>query len=221
MNRSSFGRNALEWRAGALTLVMTTDNSGGIGEKPADEVQVPYDVVSYYAFRCAVLDGLSAGAVPKSVVLHNFCGDEVWEKLEGGVRCGLSELGFSDDVTLSGSSETNMTLLQSAVAVTLLGERRRAFQFEEGLEWSLVGKPLVGHEVVELADQVAGLAEVVRLFEDPAVRVLWPVGSGGVAAEWKRMCEQAGVSVKMPDFGVDVCKSGGPATCLMVGMRRE
>ncbi|WP_227394500.1 ATP-binding protein [Jeotgalibacillus aurantiacus] len=219
MNRSPFGRNALEWHAGDNVIVLTTDNSGGIGEKPADEVQVPYDVVSYYATRCAVLDGLSAGAVPKSVVLHNFCGDEAWGSLEAGVRRGFSELGFLGDVTLTGSSETNMTLLQSAVGVTIMGERQRAFQFEEGLEWSLVGKPLVGNEVVELADQVARLAEVARLFADPAVRVLWPVGSGGVEAEWRRLCEQAGVAVDMPDFGVDVCKSGGPATCLMVGRR--
>nr|WP_162182141.1 AIR synthase related protein [Jeotgalibacillus malaysiensis] len=206
----------MEWQIGDRVLVMTSDNSGAIGEKPQDEVSVPYEMVAYYAFRTAVMDCFSAGAVPVTVVLHNFCGEAAWEKLHGGVRQGLAEIGV--DAPVNGSTESNMTLKQSAVAVTVLGERVRDFSELSGsIEWTLAGKPLVGMEVVEQAADIAPLSLARSYLDNPSVAVLWPVGSKGVAAEWMRMCEQFGIEDAMPDFGVDVNKSAGPATCWIVG----
>ncbi|WP_166786711.1 AIR synthase related protein [Jeotgalibacillus salarius] len=218
MNKSAFGRNAMEWSVGEKTIVMTTDNSGGIGEKQLDEVNAPYEVVAYYAFRTAVMDCFSAGAIPISVVLHNFCGEAAWGKLHAGVRQGLAEIGVDTDVT--GSTESNMALQQSAVAVTVLGERVRDFSEVSGpIEWTLAGMPLVGIEVVEKAAEIAPLSLARSYIDDPSVAVIWPVGSKGIAAEWSRMCEQIGVEDPMPDFGVDINKSAGPAACWIVGRR--
>ncbi|MDZ5711198.1 ATP-binding protein [Jeotgalibacillus haloalkalitolerans] len=208
----------MEWVGGDQVIVMTSDNSGGIGEKPLDEVKVPYDMVAYYAFRTALMDCFSAGAVPVSVVIHNFCGDAAWTKLESGVKQGLAEIGA--DAAITGSTESNMTLQQSAVAVTVIGERVRDFSEVSGpLEWSLAGKPLVGMEVVEEAADVAPLSLARSYVDDPSVAVIWPAGSKGIAAEWMRMCEQLVIDAQIPDFSVDVNKSAGPATCWIVGRR--
>ena len=61
------------------TLVLASDNSGGIGLKDMDMVKTPYDVVAYYGFRVAVMECIASGGAPISVVLHNFCGDESME----------------------------------------------------------------------------------------------------------------------------------------------
>ncbi|MBM7580884.1 AIR synthase related protein [Jeotgalibacillus terrae] len=221
MNKASFGRNAMEWQVGDRVLIMTSDNSGGIGEKPLDEVSVPYEMVAYYAFRTAVMDCFSSGAVPVSVIVHNFCGDDVWPKLVAGVRQGLEEIG-ADGATVTGSTESNMVMQQSAVAVTVIGERVRDFSLKVTgpLEWSLIGKPLVGMEVIEMAENVASLNQGRVHLDDPQVAVIWPVGSKGVAAEWTHMCSQLGIDEVLPDFGVDMIKSGGPATCWIVGRQR-
>jgi len=217
---SHIGRNALQWSAGDQLFVMTTDNSGAIGEKEADEVHVPYPVVSYYAFRSAVLDCLSAGALPTSIVIHNFCGQEAWVSLLEGVQKGLNEIGFPE-VAVSGSTESNMSLIQSALAITVIGERKREFTFnsDDQLEWSIDGAPLVGMEVVNQADQVAPLAKARKRFEDEDILLLWPVGSKGISEEWRSVSKRFNLPVTPPPFKQDLYKSAGPSTCWIIGKR--
>lgn len=43
------------------SLVITSDNSGGIGTKEQDLVKVPYEVTGYYLFRVAVMECIAAG----------------------------------------------------------------------------------------------------------------------------------------------------------------
>lgn len=45
--------------------VITSDNSGAIGMKEQDVVNVPYDIVGYYSFRVAVMRCMATGARPK------------------------------------------------------------------------------------------------------------------------------------------------------------
>lgn len=42
-------------------LIISADNSGGIGQKEADQLSVPYDIVSYFSFRVAVMECMAAG----------------------------------------------------------------------------------------------------------------------------------------------------------------
>jgi len=219
---SLIGRHALQWSIGDKIVVMTTDNSGAIGEKEADTVHVPYAVVSYYAFRSAMLDCLSAGALPTSVIIHNFCGQEAWNSLLEGVQKGLHEIGLPH-VSVTGSTESNMTLIQSALAITVVGERKREFTFstDEQLDWFIDGIPLVGMEVIEQANQVAPLEKAKERFEDENVLVLWPVGSKGILKEWKSISERYGLPVTPPPFEQDLHKSAGPSTCWIIGKRSK
>ncbi|PJN88236.1 ATP-binding protein [Bacillus sp. mrc49] len=197
------------------SLIISSDNSGGIGLKENDFVQVPYEIVGYYSFRVAVMECLSVGGNPISVVLHNFCGDEAWEGLSKGIMQGLDELGL--DLPITGSTETNMPLLQSALGLIVLGKRRNdlARQPNHSRKMALIGRPLVGEDVLKQQDWVAPLSLYKSLCELEGVEAL-PIGSKGIAYEWKHLDRRGeGVPECISNI-VDIEKSSGPSTCFLL-----
>ncbi|MEH7155056.1 ATP-binding protein [Neobacillus drentensis] len=200
------------------SLIIACDNSGGIGMKEQDHVHVPYEMVAYYAFRVAVMECIAAGGEPISVVLHNFCGNEPWNKLVSGIEKGLSELMLSD-VRITGSTESNFQLLQSAIGVVVLGKKSYAkitdFALANHLNLAVIGLPLVGNEVIELKDQIAPLSifQKVSLIKGA---MLWPVGSRGILYELNQMFPNEKITQERVVTTVDIMKSAGPSTCFMV-----
>ncbi|MBK5499278.1 ATP-binding protein [Peribacillus sp. TH14] len=197
------------------SLVVSCDNSGGIGLKEKDLVQVPYEVVGYFSFRVAVMECLAAGGSPMTVVLHNFCGDEAWDALKIGVMKGMDEIGL--DLSITGSTESNMPLLQSALGLMVIGKRRNERVMKPILQrkMALIGKPLVGEEVMKQQEWIAPLSLYKSLCELEEVQVL-PVGSKGIANEWKHLDPNGeGVSAHIRSQ-VDIEKSSGPSTCFLI-----
>ncbi|KQU17789.1 hypothetical protein ASG65_26085 [Bacillus sp. Leaf13] len=197
------------------SLVVSCDNSGGIGLKEKDLVQVPYEVVGYFSFRVAVMECLAAGGSPMTVVLHNFCGDEAWEALKIGVMKGMDEIGL--DLSITGSTESNMPLLQSALGLMVIGKRRNERVMKPILQrkMALIGRPLVGEEVMKQQEWIAPLSLYKGLCELEEVQVL-PVGSKGIAYEWKHLAPSGeGVSAHIRSK-VDIEKSSGPSTCFLI-----
>ncbi|MFI8491642.1 ATP-binding protein [Peribacillus butanolivorans] len=197
------------------SLVVSCDNSGGIGLKEKDLVQVPYEVVGYFSFRVAVMECLAAGGSPMTVVLHNFCGDEAWEALKIGVMKGMDEIGL--DLSITGSTESNMPLLQSALGLMVIGKRRNERVMKPILpqQMALIGRPLVGEEVMKQQEWIAPLSLYKSLCELEEVQVL-PVGSKGIANEWKHLDPNGeGVSAHIRSQ-VDIEKSSGPSTCFLI-----
>ena len=143
------------------TLVLASDNSGGIGLKDMDMVKTPYDVVAYYGFRVAVMECIASGGAPISVVLHNFCGDEPWKDLVCGIEKGLQELGLTN-VPITGSTESNFSLLQSALGMIVIGKRDRVIPEEtillDQMKFAVIGSPLVGEEVLNKEGEVLPLS---------------------------------------------------------------
>ncbi|MFJ7683123.1 ATP-binding protein [Peribacillus butanolivorans] len=197
------------------SLVVSCDNSGGIGLKEKDLVQVPYEVVGYFSFRVAVMECLAAGGSPMTVVLHNFCGDEAWEALKIGVMKGMDEIGL--DLSITGSTESNMPLLQSALGLMVIGKRRNERVMKPILQrkMALIGRPLVGEEVMKQQEWIAPLSLYKSLCDLEEVQVL-PVGSKGIANEWKHLDPSGeGVSAHIRSK-VDIEKSSGPSTCFLI-----
>ncbi|WMX55621.1 ATP-binding protein [Peribacillus sp. R9-11] len=197
------------------SLVVSCDNSGGIGLKEKDLVRVPYEVVGYFSFRVAVMECLAAGGSPMTVVLHNFCGDEAWEALKIGVMKGMDEIGL--DLSITGSTESNMPLLQSALGIMVIGKRRNERVMKPILQrkMALIGRPLVGEEVMKQQEWIAPLSLYKSLCELEEVQVL-PVGSKGIANEWKHLDPNGeGVSAHIRSQ-VDIEKSSGPSTCFLI-----
>lgn len=200
------------------SLIIASDNSGGIGMKEQDFVQVSYETVAYYSFRVAAMECIAAGGELISVVLHNFCGDSSWRELVNGIQKGLCEINLSN-IPITGSTESNFNLEQSAIGVVVMGKKTLDKKSEKiysaDLKLAVVGMPLVGNEVIDLAEKVVPLStflEVAKL-EDT---MLWPVGSKGILAELNQMFPSVEFTKEMLDCNVDVLKSSGPSTCFIV-----
>ena len=205
-------RHALKLANG---FVVTTDNSGGIGEKQADLVFAPNDIVSYFAARVALLEQWSANAQVESVIIHNFSGDAAWQDYVKGVNRLLKEVEL-ERVLVTGSSETNMQLLQSAMSVTMIGGSREAVNGD--VTWFIYGQPFVGSEVLENSKAIADLKKVRKAMENGWVTKIWPVGSKGIQAEARIMLANDKLLVHS---NVDVEKSAGPSTVILLGVPQE
>ncbi|WP_432363623.1 hypothetical protein [Sporosarcina sp. UB5] len=203
-------RNAIALGDG---FVVTTDNSGGIGEKPHDVVAVSDKVTAYFAARVALLEQWAAHADPVSVLIHNFSGEESWARYEAGVKDVFREsnLGLPE---ISGSSETNMQLMQSAVAVTMIGKQRLVEEVDE-LEWYVYGTPLVGNEVLERRGEIASLRLMKEAMDSGLIRKIWPVGSQGILAEYRKLIGNPHIEI---ETDVDIRTSAGPSTSVLVGI---
>lgn len=201
-------RNALDLGGG---LVITTDNSGGIGKKAADAVQVPDELVGYFSARVTLLEQWAAGAEPIAVLLHNFSGNTSWDEYTYGIRRAFKESSLMPP-PISGSTETNMDMLQSAMSVTMIGRRSHDIT-ESGGKWFLYGRPLVGEAVIREAEKCAELGKVRTGLDEGIIDTVWPAGSGGIGAEWERLTGQP--PAWLPSE-VDPAASAGPATAIFV-----
>ncbi|WP_033827923.1 hypothetical protein [Bacillus andreraoultii] len=204
------------------TLVIAADNSGGIGMKNQDHVFTPYDVVAYYGFRVAIMECMAARAKPISVVVHNFCGEDAWPALVQGVKRGLCELRY-DHVPITGSTESNFALSQSALGMIVIGEKTVERKEEPILldkyRMAVVGSPLVGNEVLNRREDILPLSLFQELCEIPDTIIL-PVGSKGIIHEVSVMLGKQ-VDVSEISCDVDVTTSSGPATCCLLAYLPE
>src|SRR5699024_6691776 len=123
------------------------------------EVKVNYQTVSYYAFRVAYMECVTAGSTPFSIILHNFNDQTVWNELIEGINFGLAEVNLNN-IAITGSTERNFALNQSALGLVILGKTKiqteKKFNPEIG-KLAVIGKPLVGLEVIDDESSVAQL----------------------------------------------------------------
>lgn len=197
-------------------LVVASDNSGSIGMKPLDDVKVAYDVVSYFTFRVAYMDCVAVGAEPIAINVMNFNGDKVWDALIQGIDQGMKELGINN-LPITGSTESNFPLQQSAMSITVLGKRKIASERkcnlkEDQLQIAVIGEPMLGDEVIHHKEKIAPLHIFKWFIEQQEVCTVLPVGSKGIAYELSKVWPKSHIS-----FGtnLDVTKSSGPATCFI------
>lgn len=205
-------------------IVIASDNSGGVGEKNADPVRVPYGVTAYYSFRVATMECIAAGAKPFAVTLQNFCGENAWVALKAGIEKGLDELGM-EDLEITGSTESNFTLSQSAVGITVLGRKKTrtdlgTLAYTNQSAIGVIGSPLVGTEVVEKETEVVPLSLFYKIASLDTV-VTMPVGSKGILYELNQLFGNGAITEEQVKAKVDLIKSSGPSTCFIVVYPRE
>ncbi|WP_071396449.1 hypothetical protein [Bacillus tuaregi] len=200
------------------SLIIAADNSGGIGLKESDTVKTPYDIVSYFSLRVAAMECIAAGGVPFSVVIHNFCGDEAWYSIVDGVERGLKELGMMSTVSITGSTESNFQLLQSALGTIVMGKRIQEPSDQSstyaGMKLAVIGSPLVGEEVLAKSHEIVPLSLFQKMSLLDEV-ILLPVGSKGVFHELKVLTGDKGLALESVCCAVDLVKTSGPSTCVL------
>lgn len=194
-------------------LVIASDNSGAIGEKPDDEVSASNSVVGRFACRVAAMECLAAGGDIQTVVMQNFTGEEAWQDYKHGVEQVLSELGLGQ-IPVTGSSESNFAGLQSGLGLTVIGTRPidETSDLSGQEAFAVIGKPLVGKEVLEQCEDVAPLWLFQHLCRPDSVKAVLPVGSKGIAEKWRGWTQR---SNKLESV-LNLEKSAGPATCFLI-----
>jgi hypothetical protein len=202
-------------------LILASDCSGGIGSKEGDVVIAEPETVGYYCFRVAVMECLSVGATLKAVQILNFTSSSAWERYYCGVKKGLSELNI-EDIPITGSSESNIVLHQSALGVTCIGMRKkeRPLTSCHNLAHALIGTPLVGNEVITNVASVAPLSLFMDCVQHSSIIEILPVGSKGVFHELSLLLgkplRREGVTSTQ-----DLYKSSGPSTSFIISYKKE
>jgi hypothetical protein len=204
-------------------IVVGTDNSGGIGTKEEDAVRVDDRITAYYSTRVAVMEVLAMKAKPFSVIIHNFSGDPVWEAYKQGAETALKEAEL-EEVLITGSTESNFPLKQSALGITVLGKRpvvKNEKAHEYGYSYAVIGAPLTGNQVLENIEMAAPLSLFTKCCRHSAILDLIPVGSKGILEELKVLTGNASLAEKKVECPLDILVSGGPSTCFLVKFRKE
>jgi selenophosphate synthetase-related protein len=213
----------------AFRLVVSCDSDGGIGPKEHDLVKVPGKVLGRFAARVPLMEMLASGAVP--IVVVNTLSVEMeptGKNIIEGVREETSLAGLDADKAVTGSTEDNVPTVATGVGVVVLG-----LVAESDLR---PGTSLAGDLVVCIGLPKSAPDDDVRL-DDPeiadtaCVRVLaaqtylhdiLPVGSKGVVFEQNELARCAGLKVDpVPNSAIDIHKSGGPSTCVLVSVPPE
>lgn len=194
-------------------LIIATDNSGAVGNKQDDIIHVPYETVGYFSARVALMECISAGGEPFVAVVHNYCGDAAWLLLCEGIKKAAAEIGCT--LELTGSTESNFVMNQSAAGVVIIGRAVRTInQFDQNaVRYGVIGKPLVGLEVLENPEDVASLAVFKKIYSMPGVESVVPVGSKGIRYELEQL------TGKSFECELNIEKSSGPATCFIVAVQ--
>ncbi|MEW5920354.1 MAG: AIR synthase related protein [Bacillota bacterium] len=207
-------------------LVIACDSLGGIGPKAKDNVKTPADVVGKYTARVPLMEVLACGASPFVVV--NTLSVEM-EPTGAGFIKGIQEeirmAGFPSGIAVTGSTEENTTTCQSGLGVTVIGKATnselRLGQSRAGDLVVCLGRPKNGTEVLD-GTAKADPALVKKLLAVPCVREILPVGSRGVLYEAELLAQCSGNRLVLsPSPEIDLKKSAGPSTCILVSVEES
>lgn len=210
-------------------IVIGSTSSGAVGPKSMDKVKVNGRVLGKFLARVALMDVAAMGAFPLLLsatlgVEKEPSGREILE----GIRREALVLGLEPNQVVMENTEENFETVQTGVGLTVIGLANEAeLRLGKTLPGDLlvaVGKPKVGDEVVpaEVRSEVADLKSVLWLSQKRFIHDIVPVGTFGIAHEARMMAFAVGRQLKFAeDAGVDLEKSAGPATVVLVTMDRE
>lgn len=200
-------------------LIITSDNSGAIGEKHEDKVSTPNKVVCYYACRVAIMECLAVRGEVRAIVMQNFTSDEAWQDYKSGVEQVLNELRM-ETIPVTGSTESNFASLQSGLGLTIVGMRRKEKEQQKwrGNEsYAVIGTPLVAEEVINQQEEIAPLWLFKQLCQLEEVRAVSTVGSKGIASAWREWTRRE----DKLDCEVDLGKASGPSTSFLIAFNKS
>lgn len=205
-------------------LVVACDSIGGIGDKPHDAYPADPATCGHFALRVPLLELLAAGARPALAVdTLSVEREPTGDAIIAAMRELLADVGLTDPATLTGSTEENVSVVQTGIGVTVIGfahpDELRAGRARAGDSAILVGLPLSAptHRLYPGHPGQVSVAEVAAVARLSGVHDMLPVGSRGVAAEAHDLAASAGLAATLdPGTPVDLHHSGGPASCVLL-----
>lgn len=209
-------------------LVISCDSSGGIGDKENDVVKVPPEVVGYFTAQVGLMEILSFGAKPITIVdTLSVEMEDTGHKIIEGIKEALEPLEFDISNLITGSTEENIPVTQTGIGITIVGiidkDKWKKPITTSGLLAVVVGLPKVGDEVSEDNKKtIMDVGKLLKLKEKNYIKEILPVGSKGILHELNEMAKTNNINFELEDnLNIDVKKSGGPSTCVIISIEEE
>ena len=210
-------------------IIAGSTSSGAVGPKIMDKVKVDGRVLGKFLARVALMDVTATGAFPLllSVTLgveKEPTGNEILE----GIKREARTIRLDPNQVIMENTEDNFETVQTGVGLTVIGfaneDELRLGKTSPGDLIVAIGKPKVGDEVIaaEARGEIADLKNVTQLAQKKYVHDIAAVGTFGIADEARMMAYAVGRQLKLVDVqGLDLNKSAGPATVVLVTVDRE
>ncbi len=202
-----------------MDWIIASDISSGIGMQDHDVLHVPYAMVGAFATRVAMLELLCAGGTVKAIqYLVGGAYDTVAVPVIEGIQEELERAGIA--VPINGSHESNMIVSTTSVGITALGSGPAEVPCTgEPYAVYVLGRPLVGTEVLDYPEWIVTYEEVRKALAHPGTERVIPVGSRGIRQELDVLRHLQGHGIDTVDVTDDVLDhSGGPATSVVVAV---
>ncbi len=205
------------------TIVISCDSAGGIGLKQGDLVKVSPEITGYYTVSVCLMELLSFGARPISIV--NTLASEMDRTgldVISGIKRAIKPLGLSDEI-ITGTTEENIETIMTGIGITAVGIiNNKEISFKKskvGNGIFVLGLPLVGDEVVrDNENSTMNLSRLNKLLKLDFIDEVLPVGSKGIGYEVKEMAKTNGLNYKLIENNLDLLKTAGPSTCVIISM---
>lgn len=208
-------------------LVIACDSSGGIGEKENDIVKTSPEIVGYFGAQVAMMEILSFGAKPISLIDTLAVEmEDTGRRVIKGIKEALEVLDFNMENIITGSTEENFPVTVTGVGITVIGimDKKNLVlkKTKAGFISALVGLPKVGNEILENSRDIMTIENLLKLKEKNFIKEILPVGSKGILYELEEMAKTNKLQLLLEkDIKSDIHKSAGPSTCAVVSLEEE
>lgn len=208
-------------------MAIACDSAGGIGDKEFDVVKVDPEIVGFYTTQVALMEILAIGAEPITVV--NALAVEMdpsGKRIINGVKKALEPLKLEDDSIVTGTTEENIPVCQTAMGITIIGviqksEFRKATALKHDIA-VVVGIPKVGDQIIQDKGEILTIDLLLKLKSYTEVHEILPVGSKGILYEFGEMADTNNLKYLLDEsITIDIHTSAGPGTCAIISIKEE
>ncbi|WP_424935532.1 MULTISPECIES: hypothetical protein [Bacteria] len=208
------------------TWVIACDSVGSIGPKSADAYAADARTVAHFAARVPLVEAMAAGATPEIIVdTLSVELDPTGAEMIAELLALAASLGLGPE-RVTGSTEDNVPSAATGIGVTVLATAGalRAGTASSGERVLLLGQPTSAPEDrIEIGDpRMVSLPTLAAVLALDGVSDALPVGSKGVGYEADVLARTNGLEWRPAEgHGVDLRRSGGPASCVLVSVRQD
>lgn len=203
-------------------LVIACDSVGSIGPKPADRYPASARTVAHFAVRVPLVEILSAGARPEVIVdTLSVEMEPTGAEMIAEIQAVAAQVGLGPD-RVTGSTEDNVPSDSTGAGVTIVATAARGAlrpgHARAGDQVLCIGLPTSAPEdAILIGDpRMVSLDLLHRILDLPGIGDALPVGSRGVGYELDVLAATNGLDFQAVPHDLDLARSGGPASCVLV-----
>jgi selenophosphate synthetase-related protein len=211
-------------------LVIACDSSGSIGNKENDQIKLAPNIAGYYAAFVPIVECMAVrGEIISVVDTLSVEMDPTGMKIIEGIQQAVIESGALIQ-QITGSTEDNMKTSMTGIGITVIGKVAQSLIIDKHSSAQknvyLLGKAKVGQEFLEdeilnKKGEVLSLRFMRDLVKKSWVEQMLPVGSKGIIHEITVLQERYHCKICVENQDIDVHKSAGPATCLLITVAQK